>query len=372
MARDWRRIALAVIAVAALAGLSAPSLDAQIAKRPAKAAEADDTEPKTAENKDTEAKAPAKKKQDPVQAQRAIESAAKLVQGGKGDQAVQTLTGVLHAGNLPPPIMAKALYTRGIAHRQKSQPAQAISDLTSALWLKGGLNEADRADALKQRAAAYADAGLTEGGEAVAASVPAARERPTSSAKNWSTETSASAPTSSSGGWLENLFGASAAPSKTPPPRAAGPPPTETASIQQTDPPPAPAERPASRVRISKAWSNATEVHADGAAPSPAVAAPRAPAPASDPSPTPTAAGKYRVQLATVRSQAEARALAAKAKQQHASALAAREPEIDQTVLGNMGAFYRVRFGPYATLQETQAVCARLKGSGFDCMSVTQ
>ena len=380
MARDWRRVALAVIAAAALAGLSAPGLDAQPAKRSTKAAPAEEAKAPPADAAETaddaEAKTPAKKKkQDPIAAQRVIDAAGKLLQAGKADQAIQSLSATLNAGNLPPPIMAKALYTRGVAYRQKSQPSQALSDLTSALWLKGGLNEADRADALKQRSSAYADAGLTERGDEVAASVPAAKERPSSPAKGWSAETSGPAPAPSSGGWLENLFGASAAPSKAapPPPPPAASPPTETASIQKAEPSPPPTERPASRVRVSKAWSNATEVHADRAAPSPAVAAPRAAASASDPSPAPPkAAGQYRVQLATVRSQAEARALAAKAKQQHASALAAREPEIDQAVLGNMGSFYRVRVGPYATLQETQAVCARLKGSGFDCLSVTQ
>ncbi len=368
MARDWRRVALAVVAAAALAGLSAPSLHAQSARQPSKAAPAKQAKaPPADEADDAEAKAPAKKKrQDPVEAQRTIDAAGKLLQAGKADQVIQSLTATLNAGNLPPPIMAKALYTRGVAYRQKSQPAQALSDLTSALWLKGGLNEADRAEALKQRSGAYADAGLTERGEEVAASVPAAKERPPSPAKGWSAETSAPAPAPSGGGWLENLFGASAAPS---PPKA--PPPTETASIQKAEPPSPAAERPASRVRVSKAWSSATEVRAERAAPPPAEAAPRA-APPPAAAPAPKVAGKYRVQLATVRSQAEARALAAKAKQQHASALAAREPEIDEAVLGNMGSFYRVRFGPYATLQETQAVCARLKGSGFDCMSVTQ
>ena len=81
--------------------------------------------------------------------------------------------------------------------------------------------------------------------------------------------------------------------------------------------------------------------------------------------------GKYRVQLATVRTQQEAAALAAKAKRS-LGALAAHEPEIDQTVLGNMGSFYRVLVGPFATVQETQAVCAKAKGTGFDCLTVTQ
>ena len=73
-----------------------------------------------------------------------------------------------------------------------------------------------------------------------------------------------------------------------------------------------------------------------------------------------------------VRSQAEARALVAKVKRDYAGALASREPEIDQAVVGNMGTLYRVTFGPFATQNEGQAACARLKGSGLDCMVVTQ
>ena len=74
------------------------------------------------------------------------------------------------------------------------------------------------------------------------------------------------------------------------------------------------------------------------------------------------------VQLASVRTQAEAQAVAAKAKRE--PALASRQAAIDQAVLGNMGAFYRVRFGPFASALETQALCAKLQGSGFDCLPV--
>jgi cell division septation protein DedD len=74
------------------------------------------------------------------------------------------------------------------------------------------------------------------------------------------------------------------------------------------------------------------------------------------------------VQLASVRTESEARALAAKAKRE--PALARRQSAIDHAVLGNMGAFYRVRFGPFASAQETEAVCAKLQGSGFDCLPV--
>lgn len=372
MARDWRKVAFAMIVTLAFAGMFAPAVESQTASRMAKAkAKAKAAAAGPAD----EAKAAPKKKQDPVEAQRTIDAAAKLIQAGKVDQATQSLTAILNAGHLPPPIMAKALYTRGVAFRQKSQPAQAISDLTSALWLKGGLNETDRADALKQRSQAYADAGLSEAGTSVASAQPAAKERPAAPAKGWSTETAAPAQTASGGNWLENLFGASAAPAPPPAPKAA-PPPAETASISKAEPP-STGERLATRPRVSKAWSSSTEVHA--AAPDRPVApvtAPKTAARVATPEHKAAAAaspvaGKYRVQLATVRTQAEAQALATKAKREHA-VLAASQPQIDQTVFGNMGSFYRVRFGPYATLQETQAVCARLKGSGFDCMSVTQ
>jgi hypothetical protein len=379
MARDWRKVAFAMITAMAFAGTFAPAVESQTASRMAKAkAKAKEAGP--AAPAADEEKAAAKKKQDPVEAQRTIDAAAKLIQTGKVDQATQSLTAVLNAGNLPPPIMAKALYTRGVAFRQKSQPAQAISDLTSALWLKGGLNEADRADALKQRAQAYADAGLQDAGTAVASAGPEAKDRPASSSKGWATDTGTPTQAAGGGNWFENLFGASAAPA--PPPKAV-PPPTETASIGKADPPPA-SEKLATRPRVSSAWSSSTEVHA--AAPEPP--RPAAPAAVSEPKPvarvaaaerkTPPppaavvpASGKYRVQLATVRTEEEAKALATKAKREH-SVLASSQPLIDQTVLGNMGAFYRVRFGPYATVQETQAVCARLKGSGFDCLTVTQ
>jgi hypothetical protein len=72
-----------------------------------------------------------------------------------------------------------------------------------------------------------------------------------------------------------------------------------------------------------------------------------------------------------VRTESEAQSLIAKVKQ-HGAALGAREPEIDQAVVGNMGAFYRVRIGPFATQADGQAACGKLKGTGLDCLVVAQ
>jgi len=381
MAWHWRRLAVAASAAAAMGMVCAVSLEAQTppksaTKAKAKAKAAKQEEPAEQQDEDAPAPKPKKAKQDPAQAQKTIASATKLLEAGKASEAAQALTTVLSGGNLPPAIMAKALLYRGIAYRQQKLPAQAIADLTSALWLKGGLSEGDRADALRQRTAAYQEAGLAEGGGAVAAAVPNATRSATRTAsadQGWSTATTnqgpaqSPAPAQSSSGWslgnaFAGLFGgtSSSSPSSASAQTSAPPPPAPdtTASIEPARP--QATESAAPRPRTS-AWSRNTEV-------SPAAAA--APAAASAPAAKPD--GRFRIQVGMVRSEGEAQALAGKVRREHAAALASREPEVDQTVVGNMGSFYRVRVGPYATQADGQAACAKLKGSGLDCMVVTQ
>lgn len=84
----------------------------------------------------------------------------------------------------------------------------------------------------------------------------------------------------------------------------------------------------------------------------------------------PPATGRYLVQLAAARTEAEAEALATKAKRTHPAELDARGQSIDQAVFGNMGTFYLVRFGPFASAQETRTVCAKVRDSGIDCVPV--
>lgn len=380
MARVWRRRALAVSTAAALGIVCALSVDAQspapsksAAKAKAKAKEAPKEEAAAPEEEGEEA--PAKKptktaKQDPAQAQKTIEQAAKLLEAGKASEAAQSLTAVLSGGNLPPAIMAKALLYRGIAYRQQKMPAQAIADLTSALWLKGGLTEAGRADALRQRASAYQEAGLAESGGAVAAAVPGSRgaTRTASADQGWTTATSDSGssaqsppPAQSSSGWslgnaFAGLFGGTST-SSSPEQAPARASPETTASIEPVR---AQSESAAPRPRTS-AWSRNTEV-------SPATASPPAAASAAPAKPE----GRFRIQVGMVRTADEAQALAAKVRREHGQTLSAREPEVDQAVVGNMGSFYRVRIGPYATQADGQAACAKLKGSGLDCMVVAQ
>jgi hypothetical protein len=361
MTGDWRRLTLAASAAAAVAVACIAQAQAQAPakttakKAPAKEAEAE----KTAEGEEAADKKPAKKKQDPVEAQRAIEAALKLLEAGKSEPAAQALTTVLSGGNLPPAIMAKALLYRGIAYRQQKKPAQAIADLTSALWLKGGLGEADRADALKQRTSAYQEAGLAQGGEPIAPAVPnAARATRTASASENLASPEASASSKQAGGGWSNPFagwfgGSSSTSSSSPAPTPA--PPT-TASIEASQP--APGAAPATGTK-SSGWSRNTEVHGnpERAATSVAVAKPE---------------GRFRIQVGMVRTQAEAQALATRVKREHGATLATREPQIDEAAVGNMGSFYRVRIGPFASAQEGQAACAKLKGTGIDCLVVAQ
>lgn len=343
MARDWWRVVLAALATAMLGAACVLGAHAQATNE-----EPDAEEAKAPAGEQPKASAK-KKKQDPADAQRAIDAAAKALQAGKVEQAVQALSATLAGGNLPPAVMAKAFYVRGMAHRQQKKPAQALSDFTSALWLKGGLGGEERTDALKQRAAAYGDAGLTERGEAVA---PVAAEHPVSPAKK------------AGGNWLSNFF------SSPEPPAPPASQPKVTPAIEKTEAP-AVAKAP----KVIGGWASKTQVQADREAlAAPATTGPleaEAPPAREEAPPLARAEGRFQIQVATVRTKAEALALAAKARREHAAVLAASEPEIDQAVLGNMGSFYRVRFGPFANAQQTQAVCAKLKGSGLDCMPVT-
>jgi hypothetical protein len=360
MARGWRRQAIAAVAAAALAVVCAAGADAQAASKAQKRAAA--------------AKGSKSKKQDPVEAQRAIEAALKQLEAGKADQAVIALSTTLAGGNLPPASMAKALFYRGMAYRQQKKPAQAIADLTSAMWLKGGLSDSDRKDAVRQRAEAYREAGLSETGQPIAPAQPQAATRSASATTGWGAETTRlptapaaarAAPAtqpSSGGNFFENFFGGPPAPSPPPPPRApataapVAPAPVAAAPVARTAPAPAREARPPQAA--TSGWSSNTQV--------------RSAAPVVTGALTRKAEGKYRIQLGIVRTQGEADALAARVRQEQATLLASRSMEIDQAVVGSMGSFYRVRLGPFSSREETSAACAHLKGTGLDCLVVTQ
>ena len=102
-------------------------------------------------------------KQNSDQSRRAYDAGIKSYSASKYQPAVDELSGALRGGGLGSAEMAKALYVRGLAYKKLSKPGLAISDLTSALWLKNGLGESDQKNAISERAEAYRLAGLGDG-----------------------------------------------------------------------------------------------------------------------------------------------------------------------------------------------------------------
>lgn len=116
------------------------------------------------QKKSAEPPSPAAEKQAAKEAaSRAYEGGLKSFQAGKYQPAVDQLSTALRGGGLASGDMARALYTRGLAYKRQNKPGLAISDLTSALWLKNGLIESDRQAAMAERADAYKMAGLGDG-----------------------------------------------------------------------------------------------------------------------------------------------------------------------------------------------------------------
>lgn len=112
-------------------------------------------------------------KKDPNVSLKALDAGTKAYSSGKFEPAVQSLTAALANGGLPPPKMAQAYYYRGMAYKKQKKPAQALSDLTVAVWVNGGLSEADRASAMSARNEVYREAGLGDSAPPIANAVAA-------------------------------------------------------------------------------------------------------------------------------------------------------------------------------------------------------
>lgn len=94
-----------------------------------------------------------------AQAADLIEKAEAAMEKGQFDVAVQSFGRALRADDLDEQLVAKTLYQRGVASEKAGQPAQAIADITGALYLPG-LSNADRAQAYLSRGRAYEAVGM--------------------------------------------------------------------------------------------------------------------------------------------------------------------------------------------------------------------
>lgn len=97
-------------------------------------------------------------------AKKAYDAGLKEYAAGRHQNAIGQLTIAVKAGVLSASEMAKALYTRGLAYKRENKPGLAISDLTSAIWLKNGLSPSDQKSAIAERSEAYRMAGLEDTG----------------------------------------------------------------------------------------------------------------------------------------------------------------------------------------------------------------
>jgi hypothetical protein len=370
--------ALAAISLAALAALAAAQAQTPAQKAPdAQKAPVAQKKPTAVKKKAGPAKADDQaaakaQKADPEAAGKALETAQKSLDAGKAELAVNQIDALIGRGGLETRAMARALAIRGQAYRRLSKPAQAISDLQSALWLKSGLSDAERAAAQQARIEAYKEAGLPEpraiGAPKAAAAAPAAPAGPKAAAVQ-AAPAKPAAPDVQTASIVRN------------PPRPESP-----AAAAAAGEPPAKAPAPPSQGGGVGAFLS--NLFGAGQSKAPLANAPTAapaalpPAPPGTKQPVVSASapvvakaaepkGQYRLQLNAVRSRQEAQDMAARLKKEHGAALGERTWVIDEAVFGNMGTFYRVRIGPYADLTETKALCADLRRRGFDCMIIT-
>ncbi len=284
----------------------------------------------------------------------------KLYERGRYDKAIPQLTSAIKGGGLSSQDLAKALYYRGLAYQKSNQAANAVSDLTGAVWMDGGLSPGEQQNALAQRGKAYAVLGIPDpgpprrGGSAGGTAVAAAPSASGGSAGGVST--SSGNPLSGVGNFFSNLFGGDSTAAEAP-----------TASVSTPAAPPAatPTTGASNRQAAVSGWSSVT-------ATSPAETPTLRPAPRKK---TQVARaniprGNYELQVAAVRSRGAAEELAARLTSAHGSVLGGRAPAIGEKVFGNMGTFYQVSVGPFASERETQPVCSQLKAGGFDCLVV--
>jgi tetratricopeptide (TPR) repeat protein len=208
-----KRGASAAIGALLLYPLVSPAVAQQAGPQPPASAVAQANAPKkaapkrAAASKSTAAPDKAEGKTDAATAQSHVEAGINALEAGKHDAAVGSLSSALAAGSLPSAQTARALYYRGVAYRKQGKPALAVSDLTSALWLKGALTDQQRADATQQRAGAYRDAGLSDQAPPVVERTAATTSNVTTSSVGQSSQRSAGESESGLGKFFGSLFG---------------------------------------------------------------------------------------------------------------------------------------------------------------------
>jgi hypothetical protein len=417
LVRSTRLAAAAGVCAFAATAIVVPSLaDAKKAK-PAASAQAGDESKLSPDEQKKKA------------SRQAYDAGLKDFANGRYQPAIDQFSNALKTGGLSSTEMAKALYTRGIAYKRQKQPGLAISDLTSALWLKNGLSASERETATAERAEAYKMAGIQDTGKgpervvgAPISASPATTSQATATpahgpnsgsaglsaaaiaqaaASNGSNESGGASvtrqdPSSSAAQDAARARAAYAPVNSLAAPAASAPAPaTQTtaaapapsgsfgsgvtgffsnifggsASAPPADPQASAGVTTASTGAVAEtsSWTNATVVNEGSSAKSTA----KTQKTATAAKPARATKGKYKIHIAAVRSRAEAESLAQQLVAQHGADLDNHVPTVDEAVIGSMGTFYRVRINGYASQEEPRGVCNKLRTSGLDCLVVT-
>lgn len=357
-------------------------------------------------------------------ARKAYDAGLKEYAAGRYQNAIGQLTIAVKAGVLSTSEMAKALYTRGLAYKRDNKAGLAISDLTSAIWLKNGLSPSDQKSAIAERSEAYRMAGLPDTGTTPdrpavvatpaatganvvanpaagpnagsaglsAAAIAEAAGKQNSGSSGSGDGTSATimrqdASSAQSYSSLQSAASATVSDGPAPTPASSGSSFGQTVSAipgnvsgffsnmfgggSSAAPPPPAASGTVTTASTSptapetSSWSNATTVAAGAPAKATKVAL-------AETKSNPVAMkGKYKIHIAALRSRAEAEQLAQNLIAQYGSDLSNHVPTVDEAVIGSMGTFYRVRIGGYASQDEPRGLCNKLRSSGLDCLVVT-
>jgi hypothetical protein len=155
-----RRVALAVAVACVFAGtvLSWPGI-CEAKKKPAPAQQAGPGPQGPQPGSDA-----AQKAAEAEAAKKAYDAGLKAYAAGRFPASIEQLSSAVKSGKLSSSELAKALFTRGLAYKKDNKPGLAISDLTSAIWLKNGLSPGDQKSAMTERSEAYKMAGLPDTG----------------------------------------------------------------------------------------------------------------------------------------------------------------------------------------------------------------
>lgn len=320
-----------------------------------------------------------KKTRDPAEVQKILAAAQKSLDTGKPDVAATQIDSLVGGGGLDSRSMARALALRGQAYRQQGKPAQAIADLQSALWLKGGLSDSERANAMEARAAAYREAGLAEPPAGPAAK--AAKESARPHASNVTTAAVAPPPRpqatsqqspapegGNTGGFFSNLFGGGqSAPSVETRPAPQAAPATPAVSSWAEGSGQGKAKPPSART-AAVAPPAAPKKSAPKAEPAKVAPAESAPPAAGEERPS----GRFYLRLAAQRTEGEAKSVGARVTRDNPGLIGNRKIQIEEAIFGGMGTFYRAQVGPYADEQAARSACTQIRGQGVDCHIVVQ